>query len=116
MDTYRFGLFREAFESVGIKVESKSNPYGLVRMIRHLNSIETLTAPTIEKAFAEHRVNYGPSAIMRWFTNNTSVTIDKMGNKQYAKIEPKLRKNDGFMAFVVAMSCEDMLGEQILYI
>lgn len=116
MDTYRFGLFREAFESVGIKVESKSNPYGLVRMIRHLNSIETLTAPTIEKAFAEHRVNYGPSAIMRWFTNNTSVTIDKMGNKQYAKIEPKLRKNDGFMAFVVAMSCEDMLGEQVLYI
>lgn len=116
MDTYRFGLFREAFENAGVQIESKANPYGLVRMIRHLNAIETLTAPTIEKAFAEHKINFGSSAIMRWFTNNTSVTIDKMGNKQYTKIEPKLRKNDGFMAFVCAMSCESTLNEQVLYI
>lgn len=116
MDTYRFSLFREAFEQMGVPIESKKNPYGLVRMIRHVGSINTLTAPLIEVAFVDHAVNFGASAIMRWFTNNTSVHIDKLGNKSYGKIEPKLRKNDGFMAFVVAMSCEKLLDEQILII
>lgn len=116
MDTYRFSLFREAFENYGIPIESRSNPYGIVRMIRHLGSIETLTAPLIEQAFVNHKINFGNSAIMRWYVNNTSVYIDKNGNKQYGKIEPKLRKNDGFMAFVIAMSCEQLLEEQVLYI
>ena len=53
---------------------------------------------------------------MRWFTNNTCVTINKYGNKAYGKVEPKLRKNDGFMAFVVAMSAEALLDEQTLYV
>ena len=44
------------------------------------------------------------------------MTIDKLGNKSYGKIEPKLRKNDGFMAFVVAMSAESLLDEQIVVI
>lgn len=113
MDTFRFSLFREAFESRGVTVESKQDMYGIVRMIRHLNSINALTAPVIEEAFVNHKINYGNSAIMRWYTNNTSVSIDKMGNKSYGKIEPKLRKNDGFMAFVVAMSARDLLNIQI---
>lgn len=116
MDTYRFGLFRECFEQKNIQVETRKNPYGLVRMIRNLNSINTLTSPLIEQGFADHKINFGASAIMRWYTNNTSVSIDKYGNKSYGKIEPKLRKNDGFMAFVVAMSGESLLDEQILYL
>lgn len=56
------------------------------------------------------------SAIMRWYTNNTSVTEDKYGNKMFGKVEPKLRKNDGFMAFDVAMFCKDELEVQIIYI
>ena len=56
------------------------------------------------------------SAIMRWYTNNTSVSEDKYGNKMFGKIEPKLRKNDGFMAFDVAMFCKDELEVQIIYI
>ena len=116
MDTYRFSLFRECFEHENISIETKKNPYGLVRMIRNLNSINTLTAPLIEQGFTDYKINFGSSAIMRWFTNNTSVNIDKFGNKSYGKIEPKLRKNDGFMAFVVAMSAESLLDEQILYI
>lgn len=116
MDTYRFGLFRECFESVGVDIETNKNPYGMVRMIRHLNSINTLTAPLIEQSFTDHKINFGDSAIMRWFTNNTSVSIDKYGNKSYGKIEPKLRKNDGFMAFVVAMSCESLLDEQVFIV
>ena len=116
MDTYRFGLFRECFEQMGLDIETYKNPYGMVRMIRHLNSINTLTAPLIEKSFSEHKINFGASAMMRWFTNNTCVTINKYGNKAYGKVEPKLRKNDGFMAFVVAMSAEALLDEQTLYV
>jgi len=116
MDTYRFKLFRECFERAGVEVETTKNPTGMARMIRNLHAINTLTAPLVEKAFADNKINFGQSSIMRWFTNNTSVSIDKYGNKTYGKIEPKLRKNDGFMAFVVAMSAESLLDEFILYL
>lgn len=116
MDTYRFKLFRIAFEERGITIESRNDPYGLVRMVRRQSSINTITAPLIEKAFADGDVNIGDSAIMRWYINNTSVKVDRYGNKQYGKIEPILRKNDGFMAFVVAMSVEEMLDVMTIYV
>lgn len=116
MDTYRYKLFRECFESFGIIEETKKNPWGVIRMIRYLGSINVLTAPLIEKAFSDNKINFGDSALMRWYTNNTSVSIDKYGNKAYGKIEPKLRKNDGFMAFVVAMSAESLLDEVMIYV
>lgn len=116
MDTYRFKLFRIAFEERGLTIESRNDPYGLVRMVRRQNSINTITAPLIEKAFADGNVNVGDSAIMRWYINNTSVKVDRYGNKQYGKIEPILRKNDGFMAFVVAMSVEEMLDVMTIYV
>ena len=116
MDTYRFKLFREVFERKGIIIEDKKNPAGLVRMIRNQGAINTYVAPLIEKAFVDGNINFGNSAIMRWYTNNTAVKMDKYGNKSYGKIEPKLRKNDGFMAFVCSISGEDMLDETIIYI
>lgn len=116
MDTYRFKLFREVFERCGITIESKKNPDGLVRMIRNQGAINTYIAPLVEKAFVDGNINFGNSAIMRWYTNNTSVKMDKYGNKSYEKIEPKLRKNDGFMAFVCGVSAEDMLDETIIYV
>lgn len=116
MDTYRFKLFREVFERKGITIEDKKNPAGLVRMIRNQGAINTYVAPLIEKAFVDGNINFGNSAIMRWYTNNTAVKMDKYGNKSYGKIEPKLRKNDGFMAFVCSISGEDMLDETIIYI
>lgn len=116
MDMYRFKLFRQAFENRRITIEDRNNPNGMVRMIRNVDAINALTAPIIEKAFADGNINFGNSSIMRWYTNNTLVRINKMGNKSYGKIEPKLRKNDGFMAFVVAMSCVDLLNETILYV
>ena len=45
-----------------------------------------------------------------------NVLTDKYGNKAYGKIEPKLRKNDGFMAFLVAFFCRDLLDEAVIYI
>lgn len=116
MDTYRYSLFRQIFEAYGIQEETRQNPYGQLRLIRKIASVCGIIAPDIEKLFAEGRINYGPSAIMRWYTNNTEVTTDKYGNKQYRKIEPKLRKNDGFMAFLAAMYSKDLIKEIVMYV
>ena len=43
-------------------------------------------------------------------------TTDKFGNKTFGKIEPKLRKNDGFMALMVAMFCKDLIEEVVIYV
>lgn len=116
MDTYRYNLFKQGFERYGIDEETKNNPFGKLRLIRKIASVCGIIAPEIEKLFAEGKINYGSSAIMRWYTNNTQVVTDKFGNKQYQKIEPKLRKNDGFMAFLVAMYSKDLLEEVIMYV
>ncbi len=115
LDTYRYNFLKEIFEEFGISLETKQNPYGLVRMIRYPASIASIVAPRIEVAFAEGNINIGNSAIMRWAINNTSVKDGKDGNKKYEKIEPKLRKNDPFMAFVAAMSVQELLDEEVIY-
>lgn len=116
MDTYRYTMFRLLFESYGLQEETRQNQYGTVRLIRKLGSVCGIIAPEIEKLFSENKIIYGPSAIMRWYTNNTQVITDKYGNKQYGKIEPKLRKNDGFMAFIAAMYSKDLIKEVIVYV
>ena len=116
MDTYRFTLFKTEFEKRGISIESRENPNGLVRMVRKIGSACGIIAPTIEKLFSEHRIDYGDSAIMRWYTQNTGTQVDKYGNTQFIKIEPKLRKNDGFMAYVVAEFSADLLKETVVYV
>lgn len=116
MDTYRYSLLKQVFQSYGIQEETKQNPYGQLRLIRKIASVCGIIAPDIEKLFAEGKINYGPSAIMRWYTNNTEVKTDKFGNKQYGKIEPKLRKNDGFMAFLAAMYSKELIKETVMYV
>lgn len=116
LDTYRFNLIKECFLKYGVSIETKENPCGLVRMIRYPASIAAIVAPRIEVAFAEERINIGNSAIMRWAINNTCIKDGRDGNKRYEKIEPKLRKNDPFMAFVAAMSVQELLDEEIIYV
>ena len=116
MDTYRYNLFKLKFQNAGISIEDRQNPGGIVRLIRKIGSVCGIMAPEIESLFSEGKIIYGPSAIMRWYTNNTSVSIDKYGNKSYGKIEPKLRKNDGFMAFLAAMFSKDELEENVIYV
>ena len=116
MDTYRHTLFKMAFEEAGISIESRDNPDGIVRLIRKIGSVCGIIAPEIESLFSERKINYGPSAIMRWYTNNTCVATDKYGNKTFGKIEPKLRKNDGFMAFVAGMYSKDEIKERVIYV
>ena len=116
MDTYRYTLFKTIFEQRGITIETRDNPQGMVRLIRKIGSACGIIAPSVEKLFSEHKVDYGDSAIMRWYTQNTGTLTDKYGNMQYVKIEPKLRKNDGFMAFVAAEFSADLLKETIIYV
>jgi len=116
LDTYRYKLLEQIFREYGISIETKDEPYGLVRMIRYPASIAAIVAPRIEVAFAEGKINIGNSAIMRWSINNTCVKDGKDGNKKYEKIEPKLRKNDPFMAFVAAMSVQELLDEEVVYV
>ena len=116
MDTYRYTLFKTVFEQRGITIETRDNPQGTVRLIRKIGSACGIIAPSLEKLYSEHRVDYGDSAIMRWYTQNTGTLTDKYGNMQYVKIEPKLRKNDGFMAFVAAEFSADLLKETIIYV
>lgn len=116
LDTYRYKLLEQIFLEMGITIETKENPYGLVRMIRYPASIAAIVAPRIEVAFSEGNINIGNSSIMRWAINNTSVKEGKDGNKKFEKIEPKLRKNDPFMAFIAAMSVQELLDEQVIYV
>lgn len=116
MDTYRYSMFKKTFEAYGIQEETRQNPYGQLRLIRKIASVCGVIAPEVEKLFSEGKINYGASAIMRWYTNNTEVITDKFGNKQYRKIEPKLRKNDGFMAFLAAMYSKDLIKEVVMYV
>lgn len=116
MDTYRYTMFKLAFESYGINPETRQDPNGKLRLLRKIASVCGIIAPEVEGLFAEGKINYGQSAIMRWYTNNTDVSTDKYGNKQFGKIEPKLRKNDGFMAFIAAMFSKDLLKERVIYV
>ena len=115
MDTHRFLLLKKTFEEYGISVETRDNKNGVVRMIRFSNSIYNIVAPKIEKEFTKKNINIGDSAIMRWAINNTAMKRSKDGSITYEKIEPKLRKNDPFMAFVHAMSGHELLNEQVIY-
>lgn len=45
MDTYRYQLFKMAFEDAGISIESKDNPDGIVRLIRKIGSVCGIIAP-----------------------------------------------------------------------
>ena len=42
--------------------------------------------------------------------------VHKQYESEYGKIEPKLRKNDGFMAFVAAMFSKDEIKETVIYV
>lgn len=105
LDSYRYTLLKEPLMRLGFECDRKGrNNLKLVRP-----SDKMLVAPLIASDFANHRIVWGDSALMRWYTNNTSAVEDKNGNIIYGKIEPKSRKTDGFMAFVAAYTQLDLL-------
>lgn len=107
LDNYRYTLLKSPLLECGFECDRKGlNNLKLVRP-----SDKMLVAPLIASDFANHKIVWGDSALMRWYTNNTSATEDKNGNISYGKIEPKSRKTDGFMAFVAAYTQLDLFKQ-----
>lgn len=100
MDNFRAELLREVFENAGFEVE----------VIRNPRAISALLAPRIEDGFANERFIWGDDPMMRWYTNNVEVKIDKTGNKSYEMKEQHRRKTDGFMSFLYSMYRADEIS------
>ena len=79
-------------------------------VIRNPRAISALLAPRIEDGFANERFIWGDDPMMRWYTNNVEVKIDKTGNKSYEKKEQHRRKTDGFMSFLYSMYRADEIS------
>ena len=92
-DNFRMDLLRPLFIEAGFDIE----------VIRNPRAIHSLLAPRIETLFANQRVIFGDVPIMRWYTNNVAVRIDKNGNKTFEKKNEHTRKTDGFQAFIHAL-------------
>ncbi len=92
-DNYKMEFLRPMFEEEGFEVVT----------IRGGRAVHGLLAPRIEDAFANHKIIFGDNPLMRWYTWNVYVNIDKSGLKSYLKKDEHRRKTDGFMALVHAM-------------
>ena len=69
-------------------------------------------SPVINSLFLKQSIT-GWDRMMAWYTNNAKRVMDTKGNVTYGKIEPKLRKTDGFMAWVHSICCLDFLPEEV---
>ncbi len=100
-DDYKATYLAQAFEKVGLPLTIVKYGY-----ITH-----TKLAPLVDSMFAEKTLIWGDNPTMNWYTRNTFKDFDKKGNITYKKIEPKLRKTDGFFALLHALSLDDELEE-----
>ena len=79
--------------------------------IRNVRGVQSKVAPIIEDGFANERFIFGDDPMMRWYTNNSFVKEDKLGNKTFLKKEPVRRKTDGFHAFLSALYKREDIAE-----
>jgi phage terminase large subunit-like protein len=91
----------------------KFKEYGLpeLKIARSGTRTHTQLQPIVEDLFAYEKLVYGDDLMMRWYTNNTYVERDGKGNITYEKIDPKLRKTDGFFAFLHALQFADEINQ-----
>ncbi|MGN4664703.1 terminase TerL endonuclease subunit [Bacillus cereus group sp. MYBK234-1] len=102
-DLYRINYIKQIFEESGFHLE----------IARSGKVTHTKLQPVVEEMFATESIVYGADRMMRWYTNNVYVDKDSKGNISYEKIEPYLRKTDGFMALIHALTLDGMLKEGI---
>ena len=105
-DSFRFTWLNSAFKKAGFDAFDKENKR--IYLVRPSDIMKA--APIINSAFLQHRVS-GWDRMMCWYANNSKKILDVKGNITYGKQEPKLRKTDGFMAWVASMCCLDFLPE-----
>nr|UCW36536.1 MAG: terminase large subunit [Caudoviricetes sp.] len=113
IDNFRLQLLEGSLKEVGFDEMTKKN----IKRIRPLDIVQVV--PVISSCFLNKEFVWGDQPALRWATNNTKVVRygrqsgkqneDDIGNFVYAKIEPKARKNDPFMALVHSMIIENKI-------
>ena len=107
-DLYRINYLREKFLEYG---------FDKLEIARSGSKTHTILSPVVDDLYSYGDIAYMPGDfVMRWYTNNTYKKIDGKGNVTFEKIEPKLRKTDGFFALVHALQFrESLTGTQTKY-
>lgn len=102
-DLYRINYLREDFEKAG---------FDKLEIARSGTKTHTQLQPIVEDLFAYENIVYGDDLMMRWYTNNVYIKRDPKQNITYEKIEPRLRKTDGFFALLHALQFADQLPKE----
>ncbi len=100
-DMHRATYLKQEFDDVGLPLE----------IVRSGPITHSKLSPLIESIFAEETLIWGDNPTMNWYTNNVYKSFDKKGNVSYNKIEPVLRKTDGFFALLHSLVLDDELQE-----
>jgi len=102
IDNFRLELVKTMLEEEGFEIVVIKNP----------KAASAKVSPRIETILANGELIFGDNPLMRWYTQNTLVKIDKFGNKSYEKKDEIRRKTDGFMAMVYAFWEADNVLEE----
>lgn len=101
-DDFRRTLLDAAFADTGLPLTS----------VRSGTVSHSKLSPVIDSIFSEHLLVCGDNPTMRWYINNVKQEMDKRGNISYVKIEPILRKTDGFFMFTHALNGLNLLPSE----
>ena len=110
LDDFRYQLLAAALDRIGFDPLNRKN-------LKKVRPVDIMRAePVIQHCFDSQLFVWGDQPHLRWAVNNTKrcpasrkIGSDT-GNFYYAKIEPKARKTDPFMALVASMTIENELS------
>ena len=109
-DKFRWSAIADALIRIGFDAKDKQR----VKLIRPSDIM--MIEPVIQQCFDQGLFTWGDCPPLRWAVNNTKRVPSSRkigsdtGNFYYAKIEPKGRKTDPWMALVASMVIESELG------
>lgn len=111
LDNNRYALVASELKKIGFDANDNKN----IKLVRPNDIYKVQTV--IDSCFTRQLFSWGDYPPLRWATNNTKLLSagkkekTETGNYYYAKIEPKSRKTDPFMALVHSMVIEDEIPE-----
>lgn len=109
-DNYRWTAIADALTKIGFDAKDRER----VKLVRPSDIM--MIEPIIQQCFDNGYFCWGDQPHLRWAVNNTKRVPSSRkigsdtGNYYYAKIEPKSRKTDPWMALVASMTIEPDLG------
>ena len=110
IDNFRYTWLNKYFKTIGFDAFDKDNKN--IYLIRPSDIAKS--SAIVGSIFLQHAMS-GWDRMMCWYANNTKKMLDNKGNVSYGKIEPNLRKTDGFQAYVHAICCLDYLPEDDIF-